>query len=146
MSFNGSGSGLTAVSQGDNGTTTSTTSNRQLSSSFVTHLSRTRTVPSGHLGHIIVSAHFAQAYEESAGAWETRCVVSGTQSVTGSTIQNHMGHHSNNAGSCQPTWSFSLGAGSYTFSLQVREWNGYVELNRHNGNDVLMVQGFYVRD
>ncbi len=146
MAFNGSGASITNLVQGTNGTSTSTSSNRQLSSSFVTHLSRSLTVPSGHTSHVLCIGHFAQAYEQDAGGWETRCVVSGTQSITGTTFTNHLGHHSNNAGSCQPCWAFTLPAGSYTFSLQAREWNGFIELNRHSGNDTFVVQAYHVRD
>jgi hypothetical protein len=147
MAFYGSGAGLSNLASGNtNSSATSTTSNRQLSSSFVTHLSRTLTVSSGHTAHVICIGHFAQAYEQDAGAYEVRCVVSGSASVTGTTYTNHRGHHSHNAGSCQPCWSFTLGAGSYTFSLQAREWNGYVELNRHDGSDMFMVHGYQVRD
>jgi hypothetical protein len=39
-----------------------------------------------------------------------------------------------------------LPAGSYTFSLQAREWNGFIELNRHSGNDTFVVQAYHVRD
>ncbi len=146
MAYYGSGTGLSNLVGSTTSSATSTTSNRQLSSSFVTHLSRTLTVSSGHTALVICIGHFAQAYEQDAGAYEVRCVVSGSASVTGTTITNHKGHAHNNGGSCQPSWAFTLGAGSYTFSLQAREWNGFIELNRHFGADTFMVHGYQVRD
>lgn len=146
MAFNGSGASITNLVQGTNGTYTSTTSNRALTGSFVTHLSRTLTVPSGHTSHVLCIGHFAKAYESNSGGYETRCVVSGSASITGDTFQNHSGYEHNDAGGQSPLWAFTLGAGSYTFSLQAREYTGHIELNANGGSDAFVVQAFHVRD
>ena len=146
MAFNGSGASITNLVDGTNGTSTATSSNRNLSGSFVTHLSRTLTVPSGHRSHVICIGHFPAAYESSNGGYEVRCTVSGSQSITGQNYENHRGYADNYAGGMNPTWAFTLGAGSYTFNLQAREHTGNAELNRHNGHDVFQVQAYHVRD
>ena len=148
MAFYGNGAGLSnlASGSGTQSSATSTSSNRQLSGSWVTHLSRTLSVSSGHTAHVLAIGHFAQAYEQDAGAYEIRCRVTGSSSITATTYKNHTGHQGNDAGQCQPVWSFVLGAGSYTLSLQAREYNGYVELNRHGGSDMFMVHAYQVRD
>lgn len=146
MAFVGNGGSITNLVQGTNGTSTATSSNRSLSGSFVTHLSRSLSVPSGHTGHVLCIGHFALAHEESSGGYETRCVVSGSANITGTVFQNHRGYSDHNAGGQSPCWAFTLGPGSYTFSLQAREWNGNVELNRHNGHDAFLVQAYHVRD
>ena len=146
MAFYGSGASITNLVQGTNGTDISTTSNRNLSTSFVTHLSRTLTVPSGHTSHVLCIGHFAKARESSNGGYETRCVVSGSASHTGATFQNHRGYEDNDAGGQSPLWAFTLGAGSYTFSLQARKHLGDCELNGNGGTDTFVVQAFHVRD
>ena len=146
MAFNGSGSSITNLVDGTNGTSTQTSSNRSLSGSFVTHLSRTLTVPSGHGAHVLCIGHFPAPYETNNGGYEVRVTVSGSSSITGVTYQNHRGYSDNYAGGMDPLWGFTLGAGSYTFNLQAREHTGNVELNRHSGEDKFMVQAFYVRD
>lgn len=146
MTFYGSGAGISNMCQGTNGTSTSTSSDRNLSSSFVTHLSRTLTVPSGHTSHVLCIGHFPMAYESSSGGYEVRCTVTGSASITGVSFSNHRGYSDHNAGGMDPFWGFTLGAGSYTFNLQAKEWNGNVELNRHNGSDTFVVQAFHVRD
>ena len=146
MAFNGSGASITNLVQGTNGTSTQTSSNRSLSGSFVTHLSRTLTVPSGHTSHVLCIGHFPAAYEINNGGYEVRVTVSGSQSITGVTYQNHRGYADNYAGGMDPFWGFTLPAGSYTFNLQAREHTGNVELNRHSGEDKFMVQAFHVRD
>ena len=146
MAFNGNGSGITNLVQGTNGTSTQTSSNRNLSGSFVTHLSRTLTVPSGHTSHVLCIGHFPAAYESSNGGYEVRVTVSGTQSITGVTYQNHRGYADNYGGGMDPFWGFTLPAGSYTFNLQAREHTGNIELNGHSGEDKFMVQAYHVRD
>ena len=146
MAFYGNGSSITNLVQGTNGTSTATSSNRNLSGSFVTHLSRSLTVPSGHTAHVLCIGHFPMAYESSSGGYEVRCRVTGASTITGTTYQNHQGFSDNNAGGMDPVWGFTLGAGSYTFSLQARQYTGNIELNRHGGQDKFLVQAFYVRD
>jgi hypothetical protein len=147
MAFYGSGAGITALVQGDTtGTHTSTSSNRSLSGSWVTHLSRSRTVPSGHTGHFSCNAFFSNMRESEAGGFETRCIITGGASHTSYTFRGAAGHEDHDGGTAMPCWFFTFGPGTYNFNLQVREWQGNVILNNYSGYDHFVVNGYYVRD
>lgn len=147
MAFYGSGEGITSLVQGDQqGTIVTTTTNRTLTSSYVTHLQVSRTVPAGHTGHYSAWAWFGTIREQSSGGYQMRCVVSGTESITGYEYQGHTGFEDQDGGPAMPNWFFTLGPGSYTFSLQVREYSDNIILNDYGSVDSFAVNGFYVRD
>ena len=147
MAFYGSGAGITSLVQGDQqGTRVTTSTNRTLTSSYVTHLSVSRTVPAGHTGHYSAWAWFGAFREEAAGGIQIRCVVSGSASITGYEYQGHLGFEDHDGGPAMPSWFFTLGPGGYTFSLQVREFADNIILNNYGSIDSFAVNGFYVRD
>lgn len=147
MAFYGSGAGITSLVQGDQeGTRVTTSTNRTLTSSYVTHLQVERTVPAGHTGHYSAWAWFGAFREEAAGGIQIRCVVSGGASITGYEYQGHLGFEDHDGGPAMPNWFFTLGPGTYTFSLQVREYADNVILNYYSSIDSFAVNGFYVRD
>ena len=147
MAFYGSGAGITALVQGDTtGSHTSTTSDRSLSGSYVTHRTITKTVPSGHTGHFACHAFFSRMRESEAGGFRCRCQVTGTASATNHEFTGAKGHEDHDGDVSNPTWFFTFGPGTYTFNLQVKEWFGNIVLNYYSGTDHWTVNGYHVRD
>jgi len=147
MAFYGSGAGITSLVQGDQqGSRVTTSTNRSLTSGFVTHLSVSRTVPSGHTGHFSAFAWFGTIHESDGGGMIVRCSDSGDASFDGYEYKGHEGFEDHDGGTAMPNWFFTLGPGSYTFSLQAREYNDDVILNYYGSQDSFAVNGFYVRD
>jgi hypothetical protein len=123
---------------------TTTTSNRSLSSSFVTHLTRSFTVPSGKNATLIATVGAYGMNEGSNGQVAARITVSGASSQTGTTIIGHRGTFSGYAGEMNITQAFRLtNSGSHTVNFQVKNQSGSVTMNSFaNGIDYLHILVF----
>ena len=145
MAFYGSGAGLTnIVDSGQSSTTTS--SDRNLSGSWVTHLSlNSFTVPSGHQG-IFKLFCYSYVREGSNGGMETRFSHSGSSSANSTTCRYKRGYEDHDGGENSFFYQFQMGAGSYNFQWNVREWTGQVEMNREQNYDYFTVNYTYIRD
>jgi hypothetical protein len=123
---------------------TTTTTNRSLSSSFVTHLTRSFTVPSGKNATLIATVGAYGMQEGSNGQVAARITVSGASSQTGTTIIGHRGTFSGYAGEMNITQAFRLtNSGSHTVNFQVKNQGGAVTMNGHtNGIDYLHILVF----
>lgn len=145
MAFYGNGAGLTnLVDSGESSTTTS--SNRSLSGSWVTHLSlNSFTVPSGHQG---IFKLFCMAYvrEGDNGGLETRFTHTGSSSGNSVTCRYKRGYEDHDGGENEFFWQFQLGAGTHNFQWNVREWTGNVEMNYYESYDYFSVMYAYFRD
>jgi hypothetical protein len=107
-----------------------TSSNRSLSGSLTTHLSRSFTISSGKTGVVICTVGLMSPYEGAAGQMAGRFTISGAQSITGNEVTGHRGHFGNWAGHFSLTQAFELTtSGSFTANFQARTNNGQVILN-----------------
>ena len=123
---------------------TTTTTNRALTSSFVTHLTRSFTVPSGKNATLIATVGAYGMEEGSNGQVAARITVSGASSQTGTTIIGHRGTFNGYAGEMNITQAFRLtNSGSHTVNFQVKEQSGAVTMNGFsNGIDYLHILVF----
>lgn len=150
----GSGSGLDADTvDGVQGTAlinwysrgeTSTTTNRAVTSSWVTHLSLGSVVlPSGYDGILFVTVNMANNNEDGNGWYQYRVQTSGAATLTSQVHDGGWGYHNNFNPRSTKTFGFTLTtAGTYTLNLQVQLLNGSVNLNQYNGTDYLSYELF----
>ena len=116
-----------------------TGSNRSLSGSLTTHLSRDFTISSGKTGVVICTIGLMSPYEGSAGQMAGRFTISGAQSINGNEVTGHRGHFGNWAGHFSLTQAFELTtSGSFTANFQARTNNGNVTLNETSGSEDYM--------
>ena len=140
------GSSLTGIESFSYLTTsiTTTQSNRDLTSSFVTHLTRDFTIPSGKNATLIATCGAYGMQEGSNGQVAARITVSGASSQTGTTIIGHRGLFSGYAGEMNITQAFRITTdGAHTVNFQAKEQGGSVTMNGHtNGIDYLHIVVF----
>ena len=116
-----------------------TGSNRSLSGSLTTHLSRDFTISSGKTGVVICTVGLMSPFEGSAGQMAGRFTISGAQSINGNEVTGHRGHFGNWAGHFSLTQAFELTtSGSFTANFQARTNNGNVTLNETSGSEDYM--------
>lgn len=121
-----------------------TTTNRTLSLSFVTHLTRSFTVPSGKNATLIATVGaYGMADNGNSGQVAARITVSGASSQTGTTINGHQGANGY-AGELSHTQAFRLtNSGSHTVNFQVKKIRGNLTMNGNpDGIDYLHILVF----
>jgi len=145
MAFYGPATGVTnIVTPYQN--TTNTSSDRSLSGSWVTHLSiNSLTVPSGHYG-VFDCFCYSYCWEESNGGAEFKFSVSGSSSIDGHITRFKRGYEGHDGGDTTHFDTFHLGAGTYNFQWNAREWTGGVVLNREQNYDYFGVNHIVIRD
>jgi hypothetical protein len=145
MAFYGPATGVTnIVTPYQN--TTNTSSDRSLSGSWVTHLSiNSLTVPSGHYG-VFDCFCYSYCWEESNGGAEFKFSHTGSSSADGHVTRFKRGFEGHDGGDNTHFDTFHLGAGTYNFQWNAREWTGGVVLNREQNYDYFGVNHIVIRD
>ena len=146
MAFYGNGGGVLTNLITASRSHTNTSSDRSLSSSWVTHLSiNSLTVPSGHRG-IFDCFCYSYCRESEHGGAEFKFSHTGSSSADGPTSRFKRGYENNDGGDNSHYSSFHLGAGTYNFQWNAREWTGNIEMNREQNYDYFTVAYKYIRD
>ena len=145
MAFYGPATGVTnIVTPYQN--TTNTSSDRSLSGSWVTHLSINGLgVPSGHYG-VFDCFCYSYCYESQTGGAEFKFSHSGSSSGDGHVSRFKRGYEGHDGGENTHFDTFHLGAGTYNFQWNVREWTGNVVMNREQNYDYFGVNHIIIRD
>ena len=127
---------------------TSTTTNRSLTSTYVTHLSLGGVVvPSGYTGYIFIEVNMGNNYENGNGQYTYRIQATGPATLYSQDHDGGWGYHNNFNPRSTKIFRMTLStAGTYTLNLQAVLATGSVTLNQYNSIDYLGYELFIQRN
>ena len=145
MAFYGPATGITNLVAPYQNTST-TSSDRSLSGSWVVHLSiNGLSVPSGMYG-VFECFAYSYCWESENGGAEFKFRVTGSASIDGHVSRFKRGYEDHDGGDNTHFDTFHLGPGTYNFEWNAREWTGNVQLNREQNYDYFGVNHMVIRD
>jgi len=127
---------------------TSTTTNRSLTTTYVTHLSLGGVVvPSGYTGYIFIEVNMGNNYENGNGQYTYRIQATGPATLYSQDHDGGWGYHNNFNPRSTKIFRMTLStAGTYTLNLQAVLATGSVTLNQYNSIDYLGYELFIQRN